>query len=107
MASGIISAEYPNGFFGSLSFRYVGEVPLTEDGNIKSNGSTYANLALGWSINGWQAQIDILNLFDSYDHDIDYFYISRLENESINGIEDIHYHIFEPRQIRLYLSKEF
>lgn len=107
VASGIISAEYPNGFFGSLSFRYVGEVPLTEDGNIKSNGSTYANLALGWSINGWQAQIDILNLFDSYDHDIDYFYISRLENESINGIEDIHYHIFEPRQIRLYLSKEF
>jgi len=107
VASGILSAEYPNGFFGSLSFRYFGEVPLMEDGSIKSEGSTYANLALGWSMNNWQVQLDVLNLFDSDDHDVDYFYASRLVGEPLSGFEDIHYHIFEPRQIRLYLSTEF
>jgi len=107
VASGILSAEYPSGFFASFSFRYFGEVPLIEDGSIKSEGSTYANLALGWLIDDWQVQLDILNIFDSNDHDIDYFYASRLAGEPANGYEDIHYHIFEPRQIRFYLSKEF
>ena len=107
VASGILSAEYPNGFFGSLSFRYFGEVPLVEDGTIKSDGSTYANLALGWSMDNWQVQLDILNIFDSSDHDVDYFYASRLAGEPLGGYEDIHYHIFEPRQIRLYLSRDF
>ena len=107
VASGILSAEYPSGFFASFSFRYFGEVPLIEDRSIKSEGSTYANLALGWLMDDWQVQLDILNIFDSNDHDIDYFYASRLAGEPANGYEDIHYHIFEPRQIRFYLSKEF
>ncbi len=107
VASGILSAEYPSGFFASFSFRYFGEVPLIEDGIIKSEGSTYANLALGWLMDDWQVQLDILNIFDSNDHDVDYFYASRLAGEPANGYEDIHYHIFEPRQIRFYLSKEF
>ena len=107
VASGILSAEYPSGFFASFSFRYFGEVPLIEDGSIKSEGSTYANLALGWLMDDWQVQLDILNIFDSNDHDVDYFYASRLAGEPANGYEDIHYHIFEPRQIRLYLSREF
>ena len=107
VASGILSAEYPSGFFASFSFRYFGEVPLIEDGSIKSEGSTYANLALGWLMDDWQVQLDILNIFDSNDHDVAYFYASRLAGEPANGYEDIHYHIFEPRQIRLYLSREF
>ena len=107
VASGILSAEYPSGFFASFSFRYFGEVPLIEDGSIKSEGSTYANLALGWLMDDWQVQLDILNIFDSNDHDVDYFYASRLAGEPANGYEDIHYHIFEPRQIRLYLSRDF
>ena len=107
VASGILSAEYPSGFFASFSFRYFGEVPLIEDGSIKSEGSTYANLVLGWLMDDWQVQLDILNIFDSNDHDIDYFYASRLAGEPANGYEDIHYHIFDPRQIRFYLRKEF
>jgi hypothetical protein len=43
----------------------------------------------------------VLNLLDSDDHDIDYFYASRLPGEPADGVEDIHFHIFEPRQIRL------
>ncbi|RLQ22895.1 hypothetical protein DWB85_05470 [Seongchinamella sediminis] len=51
--------------------------------------------------------MDALKLFDSDDHDIDYFYASRLPGEATGGVEDIHFHVFEPRQVRVYLSRNF
>ena len=74
---------------------------------MESDGSTMANLALGWSDDVWRVQVDVLNLFDSDDHDIDYFYASRLPGEAAEGVEDIHFHVFEPRQLRVYLSRNF
>ena len=102
-----ISAQYPSGWFGSFRVRYFSEAPLVEDNSVESNGSTIANLALGWSNDVWRIQVDVLNLFDSDDHDIDYFYASRLPGEVADGIEDIHFHVFEPRQVRVYLSRNF
>ena len=80
---------------------------LVEDDSVKSEGSTMANLALGWTNEVWRVQVDALNLFDSSDHDIDYYYGSRLPGENPEGVEDIHYHVFEPRQFRVYLSRSF
>ncbi len=107
VASLVITAEYPSGITGSLSFRYLGKIPLTEDGSIVSNGSALTNLSLGWPLLNGEVQLNIFNLFDSDDHDVDYFYTSRLEGEPLSGIEDIHYHIFEGRQIRLSWMREF
>jgi outer membrane receptor protein involved in Fe transport len=107
VVSGAISAQYPDGWFGSFRVRYFDEGPLVEDGSVKSDGSTMANLALGWSDERWRLQVDVLNVFDSDDHDIDYFYASRLPGEPAAGVEDIHYHVFEPRQVRVYLSRNF
>ena len=65
------------------------------------------NLALGWSRDAWRVQLDVLNLLGSDDHDIDYFYASRLRAEPSAGVEDIHFHIFEPRQVRVQLDYRF
>jgi len=46
----------------------------------------------------------VLNLFDSDDRDIEYFYPSRLEGEPLEGVEDRHFHRFEPRQVRVTLT---
>lgn len=105
--TGAVSAQYPSGWFGSLRVRYLGAAPLVEDGSVESEGSTMANLALGWSNERWQLQFDVLNLLDSDDHDVDYFYGSRLPGEPLGGIEDVHYHVFEPRQARAYLGYRF
>jgi outer membrane receptor protein involved in Fe transport len=105
--SGAVSVQYPAGWFGSFRVRHFGEAPLVEDASVKSDGSTIANLALGWASEGWRVQLDVLNLFDSEDHDIDYFYPSRLPGELAQGVEDIHYHPFEPRQLRASLSRRF
>ena len=107
VASGAVSAQYPSGWFGSFRVRYFGGAPLIEDGSVEPDGSTMANLALGWSDDVWQIQLDVLNVFDSDDHDIDYFYASRLPGEGVDGVEEIHFHVFEPRQFRVYLSRNF
>ena len=107
VVSGALSAQYPGGWFGSFRVRYFDGAPLIEDGSVESDGSTMANLALGWSDDRWRIQVDVLNVFDSDDHDIDYFYASRLPGEAAQGVEDIHYHVFEPRQLRVYLSRDF
>ncbi|MGD2130294.1 MAG: TonB-dependent receptor [Lysobacterales bacterium] len=99
-----VTAELPNGLFTSLRLRWFGRAPLIEDGSASSDGSAMVNLSTGWTNNRWRLQLDVLNLLDSTDHDIDYFYASRLPGEPAAGVEDIHYHIFEPRQFRAYLS---
>jgi outer membrane receptor protein involved in Fe transport len=102
-----ISADFAGGWFGSLRFRYFGERPLVEDGSVKSDGSTVVNLRAGYRTPRWALKVDVLNLFDSDDHDIDYFYASRLPGEPSGGVEDVHYHVLEPRTVRVYASLLF
>ena len=107
VASGAVNARFASGVFSSFRIRWFDEYPLIEDGSVESDGSLMANLSLGWTNDTWRLQLDALNLFDSDDHDIDYFYASRLPGESADGVEDRHYHIFEPRQFRFRASYLF
>lgn len=107
IASGAVSARFPSGWFGQFRVRYFSDYPLIEDDSVESEGSTMANLSLGWENDTWRFQADLLNVFDSDDRDIEYFYGSRLPGEPADGIEDIHYHVFEPRQVRAYASYKF
>ena len=99
-----LSLDNETGWFGSLRLRYFGERPLTEDGSVKSDSTTSVNLRLGYRWPSSSLQLDTYNLFDSDDHDIDYLYSSRLPGEPAGGIEDIHYHVLEPRTLRLSVS---
>ena len=95
-----ISANFDSGLFGSLRLRYFGERPLEETGTIKSASSTLVNLSTGYRWQQWQVKAELLNLLDSDDHDIDYYYESRLPGETA-GQEGIHYHLLEPRTLRV------
>jgi outer membrane cobalamin receptor len=103
-----LSAQFDNGLFGSFRLRYFGERPLIEDASVKSDPSTVANLRVGYTFDDLTFKLDVLNLFDSKDHDIDYFYPSRLANDPSGAeIDDIHYHILEPRTVRVSMSLAF
>jgi len=102
-----ISADLANGWFGSLRLRYFGERPLVEDGSVKSEDSTVVNLRVGYRLPRWTFKVDVLNVLNSKDHDIDYYYASRLPGEPSGGEEDIHFHILEPRTVRGYVSYAF
>ncbi|TGD75497.1 TonB-dependent receptor [Mangrovimicrobium sediminis] len=102
-----ISLDTGDGPFGSLRWRYFGERPLVEDGSVESDSSSLVNLRLGYRWEHWEVTLDALNLLDSDDHDIDYFYASRLPGEPAGGVEDVHYHVLEPRTLRAAISYQF
>jgi outer membrane cobalamin receptor len=102
-----INANFENGWFGSFQIRYFGERPLEESGQITSDSSTLANLQVGHKTGPWTIKADVLNLFDSDDHDIDYYYASLLPSETAPETEDIHYHVLEPRTLRVSASYNF
>ena len=95
-----VSARFSDGYFGSVRVRHFGERPLEESGTVKSDSSTVVNALIGKDWDKYGVQLEILNLFDSNDHDIDYFYESRLAGE-VAGVEDVHYHVIEPRTVRI------
>ena len=107
VATAGLTANAPNGWFGSLHLRHFASYPLIEDDSVESDGSTLASATVGWGNERVTLQLDVLNLLDSDDHDIDYFYASRLPGEPAAGIEDIHYKVFEPRQLRARLRFTF
>lgn len=101
-----VSAAFSNGWSGAARVRYFGERPLIEDGSVKSDASTVVNLQAGYRQASWSVRGEILNLLDSDDHDIDYLYESQLPGES-EPVEDIHYHVLEPRTVRVSLAYQF
>jgi len=104
---------------GSFQLRYVSPYPLIEDNSVRSRPSTIANMRVGYKLNEtWSAHFDVLNLFNSDAHDIDYFYCSRLRkangalepgacSDGTPGVDDIHFHPVEPRQFRFTVTAHF
>lgn len=44
--------------------------------------------------------IGLLNALHIDDHDVDYYYASRLAGEPAAGVDDVHFHVFAPRTLR-------
>lgn len=88
--------------------RYVGPRPLIEHAAVTSRRSTVANVSGGYTITRHaRLVVDVLNLLDSQDSDIDYFYASRFSGEPPDGVEDIHTHPVQPRTIRVGVQLDF
>ena len=102
-----VSGEHPAGWYGSARLRYFGERPLIEDGSVESDPSTSVNLLVGWKRGPFDVRLEVLNLLDSNDDDITYFYASRLPGEAVEGVEDQHFHPMEPRTARVHLAWRF
>jgi outer membrane cobalamin receptor len=106
-------------WYGSLQTRYLGTRPLIEDNSVRSNPLTVTNLRVGYRVSDKvRVHLDVLNLFDSDGHDIDYYYGSCMRSEvgvdphcpaggGGEGVNDIHFHPIEPRQLRLTVSAQF
>ncbi|MEM7391900.1 MAG: TonB-dependent receptor, partial [Verrucomicrobiota bacterium] len=103
------SVDFENGLFGSLRLRHFDSYPLVEDDSVEAGSTSLVNLQVGyrWKKHDTSIHLDVLNLFDSEDNDIEYFYESRLAGEPAVGVEDVHFHPVEPRTLRVYLKKTF
>jgi len=101
-----LSADWDNGFFGSMRLRYFGDRPLNESGELRSNSTQVVNMRLGYHMNDWTIKLDLLNVLASDTHDIDYYYESQLAGET-QPVEDFHFHPIESRTYRASVSYHF
>lgn len=106
VAAGLTWRSEP-GWMATARIRHFGRYPLIEDGTVESSGSTLVNFRVGREWRRLAVHVDLLNAFDSDDHDIEYFYASRLPGEPEAGVEDVHFHTFQPRSVRLSLRYTF
>ena len=106
--SGGLTVEPTRRAFGSIRLRHFGPRPLIEDRSVQSESTTLWNGEIGWRLGGRaRLVLEIFNLFDAEAADIDYFYTSRLRDEPVAGVDDIHTHPALPRTARLTLQVGF
>ncbi len=99
-----LTAQHPSGWFGSLKARHFGAAPLTEDNSAKSPAYTTVDLQLGYQHPGkWLLAADVFNLFDVNWNDIEYYYASRLQNETY-ATPDFVVHPGVPRTVRVHFQ---
>lgn len=101
-----VSFEPVNDLTATLRLRHFGAAPLIEDGSVVSEPTTIVNLGLYKDIGFTRLSFDVLNLFDSNDADITYFFESQRQGEPA-PIADIHLHPIEPRQVRASITARF
>ena len=93
-----------NGMFTSLRLRHFGPRPLVEDNSVNSNSTTLVDLRVGLNKRRFQCGVDVFNLLATTNHDIDYYYTSRLPGEPAGGVDDVHFHPVEKFGVRGWLN---
>jgi hypothetical protein len=105
VAAGATWSSPERGPFGAIRLRHFGSYPLIEDNSVRASAATLFNADAGWLFpQGFRVQLSLLNIFNSRDADIQYYYTSRLPGEPAGGVNDIHFHPVEPRQVRASIA---
>lgn len=108
IAAGGVTFGGDTGWFGALRGRYFGPRPLIEDDSVRSQSSLIFNARAGYKFdNGLRLQLDVLNLFNARTNQIEYYYVSRLPGEPVDGVADRHVHPAEPLAVRVTLAGKF
>ncbi len=97
-------------FNAAARARYLGPHPLIEDNSLRGESTLLVNLRAAWTpqnFAGIEIYGELLNVFDSKRHDIDYFYATRFPGEPAEGIEGQVSRVVEPRQFRVGIKKTF
>lgn len=88
----------------ALRVRHLGPHALIEDNSQRGESTNLVNLRLAVNAGRLELFADLLNLFDIKAHDVDYFYVTRLPDEPLAGIEGRNSRVVEPRQLRVGLK---
>ena len=99
-----VTAQHPTGWFGAIKVRHFGESPLVEDNSAKSPAYTTLDVQFGYQRPGQcRFAVDIFNLANVRWNDIEYYYVSRLQNEAAPS-PDFIVHPGVPRTVRIHFQ---
>ena len=108
LAAGATWTSAARGLFGALRLRQFGAYPLIENNSVRAKASALLNADVGYALrSGKRVQVSLLNVLNARADDIQYFYTSRLRGEPVQGVDDVHFHPAEPRQMRVSLEWKF
>jgi outer membrane receptor protein involved in Fe transport len=90
----------------SIRLRHLGPYPLIEDNSVRDKGSTVVNMRGAWKPghgagNGIQIYAELLNVLDSKDKDIAYYYESYIPSVDAAPQEGRLSRVVEPRTFRV------
>ena len=90
-----------------MRVRHFGSYSLIEDNIQRADPLTVVNARVEYQLGRVALAADLLNVLNSKDNEIEYFYASRLPGEPAGGIEDRHVRPVEPRQLRVSAKVTF
>lgn len=86
----------------SIRLRHLGPYPLVEDNSVRDHGSTVVNARAAWKGGPIQIYGEVLNVFDSRDKDIAYYYESYIPSYDTGGpVEGRLSRVVEPRTVKI------
>ena len=95
-----------NNASGAIKIRHFGSAPLNEYKSQLKDSSTIINLNMNYPIKAFDFGLEVFNLLNKSVNDIEYFYESRMLNETL-GIEDRHFHPSNGREYRATIRYNF
>jgi hypothetical protein len=101
------TVEFGAGYFGSIDLRYFGSQPMIVDNSVRQPAAVNVDMKLGYRHADWEFSVDFLNLLDTKNDDIAYYYASRLPGEPASGVNDTHFHPAEPFEVRASFTLHF
>jgi hypothetical protein len=108
VSSGITLSPGKEGIFSSIRLRHFGSYPLNEQNSLRASASNLVNAEVGYQFRSRvQFQVSVLNLLNQAANDVQYAYASRLRGETSDGVDDVHFHPAEPRQVRALVTYRF
>ena len=86
----------------SIRMRHLGPSPLIEDNSVRDSGSTVVNARAAWKSKRVEIYGEVLNILNSRDKDIAYYYESYIPAVDSGGpVEGRLSRVVEPRTVRL------
>lgn len=104
--SGGPTVRFPDGLFAGLRYRYLGPRYLLPDGSVSSRATNWFGLSMGYDRQRLSTGFELLNLFDSNGHEIDFANPgSAVAGQVFAG--GTSFHPLQPFQARFYFNLKF
>lgn len=91
----------------ALRWRHLGPAPLVEDNSVRDRGSNVANLRVAFKPGRFELYGEVLNLLDSDDKDIAYYYESYIPSFDVQPVEGRLSRVVEPSTFRAGIRMTF
>jgi outer membrane receptor protein involved in Fe transport len=91
----------------AIRWRHLGPYPLIEDNSVRDKGSDVVNFRGAYKAGKIELYGEVLNILNSRDKDIAYYYESFIPGFDAAPVEDRLSRVVEPRTFRLGMKVRF